>query len=131
MAKIVSIDGLAAAVEEILEEYRTEVERGTKECVQKAAKAGVAALKGTSPKGKTGDYAGGWTSKVEENRMGATATIYNGAKPGLPHLLEKGHVTRNGTGRTFNPTPAKVHIAPVEEEINSAFERDVIEVIQR
>lgn len=130
MAKIVSIDGLAAAVEGILEEYRTEVERGTKECVQKAAKAGVAALKGTSPR-KTGDYAGGWTAKVEEGRMGATATIYNAAKPGLPHLLEHGHVTRNGTGRTFGRTPARVHIAPVEEEINSAFERDVIEVIQR
>lgn len=130
MAKIVSIDGLAAAVEEILEEYRTEVERGTKECVQKAAKAGVAALKGTSPS-HTGEYAGGWTSKVEEGRMGATAIIYNGAKPGLPHLLEHGHVTRNGTGRTYGPTPAHVHIAPVEEEINSAFERDVIEVIQR
>jgi len=130
MAKIVSIDGLAAAVEEILEEYRTEVERGTKECVQKAAKAGVAALKGTSPK-HTGEYAAGWTSKIEEGRMGATATIYNAAKPGLPHLLEHGHVTRNGTGRTFGRTPARVHIAPVEEEINSAFERDVIEVIQR
>lgn len=128
MAKIVSIDGLAAAVEEILEEYRTEVERGTKECVQKAAKAGVAALKGTSPS-HTGAYAGGWTSKVEEGRLGATATIYNGKKPGLPHLLEHGHVTRNGTDRTFGSTPAQVHIAPVEEELISGFESDIVEVI--
>lgn len=130
MAKRVGLEGLADAIAEVLEEYETEVERGTKEAVQKVAKAGVKTLKATSPK-KTGGYAKGWTAEVKEGRLGAEAKIYNAAKPGLPHLLEHGHVTKNGTGRTFAPTPAKEHIEPVETEISEAFENMIREVIQK
>lgn len=124
----VGLDGLADAISEILTEYETEVARGTKECVQKVAKAGVKALNDTSPR-RTGDYAKGWTAKIEEGRLKATATIYNADRPGLPHLLENGHVTRNGTGRTFNRTPAHVHIKPVEDKIVQEFEDEVKVVI--
>lgn len=128
MAKAVGLDGLAAAVEEILAEYQTEVERGTKECVQRVAKAGVQALKDVSPR-LTGEYAGGWTSEIKDGRMGATATLYNGKKAGLVHLLEHGHVTRNGTGRTFRRTPAHVHVKPVEEQLMADFEQQIEVVI--
>ena len=129
MATRVGLDGLADAVEEILAEYADEVARGTKECVEKAGKAGAKALRETSPK-KTGEYAKGWTSKVDDSRTGATATIYNAAKPGLPHLLEHSHPMRNGTGRTFGTSRAIVHIEPVETQINEAFEREIVEVIR-
>ena len=128
MAKAVGLDGLAEALTEILEEYQTEVERGVRECVQRVAKAGVKALKETSPR-QTGEYAAGWTSEVKEGRLGATATIYNKDKPGLVHLLEHGHVTRNGTGRTFSRTPAHIHVAPVEDEIAREFEKQIEVVI--
>lgn len=128
MAKRVGLEGLADAISDVLEEYQTEIERGTKEAVQKVAKAGVKALKDTSP--GSGDYAKGWTSQVKEGRLGAEATIYNAAKPGLVHLLEHGHVTRNGTGRTFRPTPAHVHVAPVEEAVIVDFEKAIVEVIE-
>lgn len=130
MAKRTGLDGLADAIEEILSEYSDEIARGTKECVQKAARAGVKALKETSPR-RSGEYAKGWTSKVEEKRTGATATIYNAGKPGLPHLLEHSHPMRNGTGRTFGMSEPIVHIEPVETQINEAFERDIVEVIQQ
>lgn len=130
MAKRTGLDGLADAIEEILSEYSDEIARGTKKCVQKAAKAGVKALKETSPR-RSGGYAKGWTSKVEEKRTGATATIYNAEKPGLPHLLEHSHPMRNGTGRTFGMSEPIVHIEPVETQINEAFERDIVEVIQQ
>ena len=131
MAKRVGLDGLADAITEVLEEYETEMERGTKEAVQKVAKAGVKALRQTSPKrANGGGYAKGWTADVTDGRLHAEAKIYNAAKPGLPHLLEKGHVTRNGTGRTFNPTPAHVHIAPVEAQISEEFEHMIEEVIE-
>ena len=129
MARKVTLDGLADAVDEILQEYQTQVERGTRECVQKIAKTGVSALRSESPR-RSGTYASGWTSKIESGRMGAKAVLYNSKRPGLAHLLEHGHVTRNGTGRTFRRTPAHVHIAPIEQELVSAFERDLIEVIQ-
>lgn len=129
MAKRVGLEGLADAIEEILDEYEDEISRGAKECVQQAAKDSVKALRQTSPK-KTGKYAKGWTADVTEGRLHAEATIYNSAKPGLPHLLEHGHVTRNGTGRTFRPTSAHVHVAPVEEALIADFEKAIVEVIE-
>lgn len=133
MAKRTGLDGLANAIEEILAEYSDEIARGTKECVQKAARAGVKALKETSPRSSSNHqhYADGWTSRVDEKRTGATATIYNAKKPGLPHLLEHSHPMRNGTGRTFGMSKPIVHIEPVETQINEAFERDIVEVIQQ
>jgi len=62
---------------------------------------------------------------VEKGRLSTTVTIYND-HPALPHLLEYGHVTRNGTGRTYAPTPAHAHIAPVEKELVETFEREVV-----
>lgn len=126
MAQTVGIDGLAEALDGILSEYADEIARGTAECVRKVARTGVKALKEGSPK-RTGDYAAGWTSKVEEGRLQAKATLYN-KKPGLPHLLEHGHVSRNGTGRTFGRVAGKAHIAPVEEKLAEQFQKD-IEVI--
>ena len=125
----VGLDGLADAIADVLEEYQTEIARGTKEAVQQVAKAGVKALKATSPQ-KTGGYAKGWTAEVKDGRLGAEATIYNAAKPGLVHLLEHGHVTRNGTGRQFSPTPAEVHVAPVEEKLIADFKKAIVEVIE-
>lgn len=129
MAKRVGLDGLADAIADILEEYETEVERGTVECVKEVTKAGAKALRETSPR-DSGVYASGWTSKVTESNTGANGVIYNAKKPQLAHLLEKGHVTRNGTGRTFRPTPAHVHIKPVEDELVKDFENRVKVVIE-
>ena len=68
----------------------------------------------------TGKYAEGWTSRVETDRLSATGTIYTGKLPGLPHLLEHGHAKRGG-GRV----PGRVHIAPVEKILESAFMRAI------
>ena len=120
----VPLEQLQSSVEKILDEYVDDVDRKSKECVRKVARSGVKALKGSSPS-KSGKYASGWTSEVEEGRMQATATLYNGKKPGLPHLLEHGHATRNGTGRVFPPTPAHPHIAAVEETLVNEFEKAI------
>ena len=84
--------------------------RASEECVREVAKAGRKALKANSPKRK-GKYASGWSFEVEKQRLYTVATLYN-KKPGLPHLLEFGHVTRNGTKRGARP-----HISGVEQEI--------------
>lgn len=119
MAKRIGLDGLEDAMREILQEYATDVERGTRDAVKKVADAGSKALQQTSPK-KTGAYARGWTNKVTEGRLGATAVIYNRDFPGLPHLLEHGHTVMSW-GRTYGHTQSIVHIAPVEEKIAEEF----------
>lgn len=127
MPRRVTLDGLAAAIQDVLDEYGKDVAARTEEVVKKVAKAGAQAV-ATSARdnlGGTGVYASGWTSRVEVGRLQVTGVIYNKDRPGLAHLLEHGHVTRNGTGRTFRPTPAHVHIAPIEEKIAEDFEKAV------
>lgn len=120
----VGVDQLHSAIMNVLEEYSEEVERKSGECVRKIAQQGAKTLRSVSPR-KSGDYAGGWTYKVEQKRLDTEGTIYNSKKPGLPHLLEYGHATRNGTGRIFDDTPAHPHIKKVEEQIIEDFEKSI------
>jgi len=115
---------LAAELSKILEEYADEVERTSAECVRKVARAGAKTLRKVSPR-LSGKYAAGWTFKAEVRRLDASAVVYDGKAPGLAHLLEHGHVTRNGTGRTYPRTPAHPHIAKVEEQIARDFEKQI------
>lgn len=116
-----TVDTLAADIQKILEEYEGDAKHLTKETVRKIGNKGKQALQSASGVfGGAGKYASGWTSKVEESRMGAKATLYNSKVPGLPHLLENGHAKRGG-GRVSGT----VHIKPVEDELIKAFEQDL------
>lgn len=118
----VTVENLASAIEDILEKYEGDVEDLTAETVKEVVKLGVKAVKSNSKAfGGTGKYASGWTSEVETGRMSSQGTIYNKRVPGLPHLLEHGHAKRGG-GRV----PGRVHIAPVQDEIEKAF-RETLE----
>ena len=115
-----TVDTLAADIQAMLEEYGEDVTRLTKEAVQQAGKMGAEALKSNPSIFNGTRYASGWRSKVEEGRMGAKATLYNAKVPGLPHLLEHGHAKRGG-GRVNG----RVHIKPVEDELEKAFTREL------
>lgn len=62
-------------------------------------------------------YYSGWRSRREEvGRMRVVATVYGESGTyQLAHLLENGHVSRNGTGRTFKPVDGREHITSVEQ----------------
>ena len=75
------------------------------------AKHAVKQLKATSPK-RTGKYASGWTKK----KRGKAIVVHNKSYQ-LTHLLEKGHAKRGG-GRVA----VRVHIAPVEKQVQSMVE---------
>lgn len=113
-------------VNDVLQDYyRENVVETMTEVVPQVAKEAAKKLKQTSPKGVSGKYAKGWAVKVEKGRISVGATVYG--KSGtyqLAHLLEHGHATRNGTGRTFDDTPAHPHIAEVEKwAVNEAYDR--------
>lgn len=116
---------LEKMVGEILSQYREGVVESLDEATKKVAKEGVTELKDVSLStfGGSGTYAKGWTSTVETGRVSAQGTIYN-KTPGLPHLLENGHANRGG-GRT----PGRPHIAPVEEKIITAYQKEVEDAI--
>lgn len=123
----VPADAFSAAVNAALKEYAEDVQENLDEIVRTVTKAGVKEMKSAAggAVGGSGKYVRGWTSRMETGRVSAQGTIYNKDVPGLPHLLEFGHVTRNGTGRVFAPTPAHPHIKEVEERLAREFETKV------
>lgn len=122
--KKVTAETLGAEIKKILAEYGDNINKDMHEVTKNVAQKGVTALRNESKatfKTKHGyKYAKGWRSDIEEQRLAVHATIYNGATPGLPHLLENGHANRGG-GRT----PGRTHIAPVEEQLIQEFEHRV------
>lgn len=122
MARVkVTADNFADVINDVLAEYEADTEKTTAEVVKEVTQDGVKALKSASGIFNGTKYKSGWTSKIESGRMYTTGTIYNGKRPGLPHLLEYGHATRGG-GRNKG---GHEHIKPVEEAICKAFERDL------
>lgn len=133
MATKISIDNFPKAVEKILEDYKDDVSKNLDEITKAMGQKGSLLLRNESekafPKGQgesTGKYASGWTTTFQKNRMTATVTIHNKKSAGLAHLLEHGHVVRNG-GRVVGQYKGKEHIRPVEEKLVELYQKEVID----
>ena len=115
---------LAATIAGILNEYADGVTTGVKDAVKKTTKDGAKLVKREAVKKfGNGPYAKSWTFKYESDRLGSSGIIYS-KKPSLPHLLENGHMLRNG--RFWQGKP---HISIAEEKIVEEFEEEVIKSI--
>lgn len=128
MAKKTPVEKLGDAISGILEEHAEDIQASLDHITKKMGAEGAKALRRQSRQafpGGTGEYAKGWKYEFRKTRRYAKTTIYN-EHYSLPHLLEFGHVTRNGTSRVLPRTPAHEHIAPVEAELVEAFEREVV-----
>lgn len=124
MAKATPHDQLASVIQSALDEYATELTTGMQDAVKDVTKAGANAVKKAArQKFGNGKYAKSWKFKVEKDRLGAYGVIYS-TKPGLPHLLENGHMLRNG--RFWQ---GREHIKPVEEQIEKEFEEEVVKKV--
>lgn len=120
MGRKVGIALMGEEIAEMMSEYASEVTEEMKEAAKAAGRKAVKELKQTSPEGD-GDakhYKDGWASVVETNGFSQMSVrVFNKKKPGLTHLLEKGHAKRGG-GRV-NGIP---HIAPAEKKAIADFE---------
>lgn len=118
MATKVTAVNFGQVVHQLMEEYGDSVMDAVNESLEEVSKEAVKRLKRASKSefNGDGDYAKGWTKTVKKGRLASSVTIH-GKKPtyALAHLLEHGHATRNGTGRVFQDTPGREHIAPVNE----------------
>ena len=125
MSETISVDGLADAISETLQQYSDAVIGGIKKAKDITAKECKENLEADSPVGATGKYKKGWKVTVTADTPLEKHTVIHNKQAGLTHLLENGHATRNG-GRTR----AFPHIKPNEEKANEAFEKRVEEVIR-
>ena len=125
MSKKINVNELAVTIQLSLQKYSQEVAEGLKEETRKVAKKTVKRLKDTSPK-RTGEYAKGWTSKVEyEGADEIRIKVRNRKKPQLTHILEHGHAKATG-GRVAG----RPHIRPAEQEAEKELLSKVEEIVK-
>lgn len=116
----VRIDGMSAAIMKGLKEYSELATTDMKSSVRKAGVNVKKDIRANAPK-KTGDYSKSWTVKTtKETSNSLELTVYSPKKYQLAHLLEFGHVKRDG-GRT----KAQPHIAPAEKAAVKQLELDI------
>lgn len=133
--KKVGVLNLDSAIKEILEEYGEDVYEVLSEAVEDVTEEGVKKLQSVNsfaPGGNpSGEYSADWTFEdVSKGRLQKKRVIHNSDHYRLTHLLEKGHVSRNGTGRTFGRVPAYPHIKDVEDWAITALPKKVKELIK-
>ena len=113
-------DELQKVVMDYLENYKEDIDEDVIETVDEITKQARDELKQISPRRKgtrANPYYRGWAIKLSKRRNGVYhKVIWNKTNYQLTHLLEFGHVTRNG-GRT-KPIP---HIRPIEQKYNVEF----------
>ncbi|CYY63068.1 bacteriophage pi2 protein 37 [Streptococcus suis] len=96
---------LSQQLAQILSEYSNEIAEEVDSIAEEVAQETIKELRETSPK-KTGKYSKGWRKKRLRN---GAWVVYSFKYGPLTHLLEFGHIKRNG-GRT----KAHPHIKPAE-----------------
>ena len=119
----ISLADFGGCLEDILSEYDDDVRLATREVVEKVADLAKKEIQAGAPV-RTGKYKAGWDVRKERpsNPYRTWAYIHNRTRYQLTHLLEKGHVTRNG-----KRTKPIVHIATAAEHadkmLREAFDR--------
>ena len=105
-----SVDDLADLVMDGLREYSEIANTAMKKAVRKTATSVKKEISANAPV-KSGRYKKSWMAKkTKENSHTLEMTVHSKDRYQLAHLLEKGHVKRNG-GRVAG----RPHIAPAEE----------------
>lgn len=117
---VCSVDDFGEEMSHIVEQRLEEIGAGMQKAVRKGGKTVIDSIGASSAFSDiTGDYRSGWRYDVEGSDVeGYVATVYNAKKPGLAHLIEKGH----GGPAPAGPHP---HIAPAYEEGVRVFEDEL------
>ena len=125
MAQKVSIDEMADAIMEGLEEYAELAADEVKKAVRKTGRSVRDQISQTAPR-RTGAYANSWAvKKTGETSQSLQVTVHSRNRYQIAHLLEHGHAKRGG-GRVR----AIPHIAPAEAAGEEQLTQDIMRGLQ-
>lgn len=123
----VDADGFASAICKIVDRLDEGVVNGIPKATRHAVNVGrKAARENAAGHGWSKEYSGGFSGHVGGSGRQVTGEVGNRSKPGLVHLLEKGHNTL--TGRR---TAAYPHMKPALGDMEDDFERQVDEMVDK
>ncbi len=130
MSDILSIE-VEDFVKELTKAYSTytdEVKKKAESGIRKIAKEAKDEVISGSPKGKVNltrgykRYKDGWSTSTKKKNGVFTVTVHN-KKYRLIHLLELGHLLKDGTGRVYGEVPAYEHIKPARENAEEKVDK--------
>lgn len=129
-------DQLGKTIIEELNRYTENVTVNVNEAVEKVAKESKKKLRATRSVGDSNTwtkYPLGWAIKTTKRRNFRKEEVWNKPDYRLTHLLENGHVVRNGTGRNNGRQKTREfkHIGPINDEAQKKLEEAVMEAIER
>lgn len=118
------------AIMDVLSQYGEQVNEVMGESIDSVSKQAVEKLQSVqtfAPNGNpTGAYSASWKAEeIKTGRLSQKKVIHNQEHYRLTHLLEKGHVLKNGTGRTFGRVPAYPHIADVNDYVAQELPKEI------
>lgn len=116
----VSIDNMASAIAEILNDYADVTADSMKKAVKDAGNTVRDEIKATAPR-ESGKYAKSWSVKtMKETSNAMEVVVHSKNRYQLAHLLEFGHALRGGGRARAIP-----HIANAEQKGIEQLERDI------
>lgn len=130
MNDLISPDELAAVLAECCKKYTDEVVKKVGEGVENIGMETARELKELSPVSDGSDksipkgaYRRSWTCKIEKERGKFTVTVYvKGKHYRLAHLLENGHLNRDGTTRSKEFPHISIANKHAQEKIDKLLE---------
>ena len=125
-SKRIGVLNLESTIRQLLGEYGNDVYRVLGVCALEVAEESAKKLQKGGAFGGTGAYKNDWTYQEEMGkRFKQGYIVYNAEHYRLAHLLEKGHVLRDGTGRQVGETGKFPHIKDVELWAQDELQRKV------
>ena len=125
---------LSKAILKELENYTENVSEAVDEAVGDIAmesRKKLQAIRSVEGSNVWRKYPRGWTIKSKKRKGNRTEIVWNSRYYQLTHLLENGHVIKNGTGRTYGRTRKFEHIGPINEEAQEKLLKAVQEAIEK
>ena len=121
-----SQDNFAIALNEILQEVVSDVDSTCYPAVRKTCKYARDKVVENAEGYGWDSYPKGFKYTTSRRRLESIGEVGNETKPGLVHLLEKGHAKMGG-GRVA----ARPHVAPAAEEAFDYFWNQIDEAVRR